>query len=196
MRPGRGGQWASRVILAVALAVTTAGAAAVATADPGPGPALPDVPAQVPVADPVDVVANYSDVDELVLPEGVPAPADVVRETGSWFSHGRTLVLRPDGSGTFESWIGAFDGDRISLRLIPAPGEATVAEIVAIEPFGEGALAPEARPGVGGLVTVTFGTGIRTAHLEWTSGADRHSVDLCPAEGLDAAAMEALRCGA
>src|SRR5699024_8105625 len=46
MRPGRGGQWASRVILAVALAVTTAGAAAVATADPGPGPALPDVPAQ------------------------------------------------------------------------------------------------------------------------------------------------------
>ena len=177
MRPGRGGQWASRAILAVALVVTTAGASAVATADPGSGPALPGIPAQVPVA-------GRSGVDELVVPEGVPTPSDVVRETGSWFSHGRTLVLRSDGSGTFETWIGAFDGDR------------TVAEIVAVETIGEGALASEARPGVGGLVTVTFGTGIRTAHLEWTAGPDRHPVDLCPAEGLDASAMEALGCGA
>ena len=189
MRPGRGGQWVSRAILAVALVVTTAGASAVATADPGSGPAVPGIPAQVPVA-------GRSGVDELVVPEGVPTPSDVVRETGSWFSHGRTLVLRSDGSGTFESWIGAFDGDLISLRLIPAPGDATVAEIVAVETIGEGALASEARPGVGGLVTVTFGTGIRTAHLEWTAGPDRHPVDLCPAEGLDASAMEALGCGA
>lgn len=189
MRPDRGGHRASRAILAAALAVTTVGAAAVATADPVSDSALPVVPAP-------GLVAGLSGVSGPAVPEGVPSPADVVRETGSWFSHGRTLDLRSDGSGTFESWVGAFDGDRISLSLVPAPGEATVAEVVATESFGEGALPAGTRPGVGGLVTVTFGTGIRTAHLEWTSGPDRHAVDLCPAEGLDAAAMEALHCGA
>lgn len=184
MRPSHGGQMARRAILAAALVVTTAGAAAVATADSGTASVLPGAP------------AGDSDVGALVVPEGVPAPADVVRETGSWFSHGWTLDLRPDGTGTFATWVGAFDGDRVSLRLIPAPGEATVAEIVAIETVGQGALAPGARPGIGGLVTVSFGAEVRTAHVEWTSGADRHSVDLCPVEGLDAAAMEALRCGA
>ena len=198
---------ARRAILAAALVVITAGAAAVATADSGSDPRLPGTPAEVsqavhvepalPVVRGADVTAvGYGDVGELVVPEGVPAPADVVRETGSWFTHGTTLDLLADGTGTLASWVGAFDGDRISLRLIPAPGEATVAEIVGIETIGQGALGPEARPGVGGLVTVAFGAQARTAHVEWTSGAQRHAVDLCPAEGLDVAAMEALSCGA
>lgn len=126
----------------------------------------------------------------------VPAPSDVVREVGSWFAHGTTLELLPDGNGTFATWVGAFDGNRISLRLIPAPGEATVAEVVAVETVGQGALAPEALPGMGGLFTIAFGIDVRTAHVEWTAGPDRHAVDLCPAQGLDAAMMEALSCGA
>lgn len=199
MRPVHGGEMARRAILAAALVVTTAGAAAVATADSGSDPRRPGAPAeaslqvaQVPSPD----AAGYGDAAELMVPEGVPAPADVVRETGSWFRHGTTLDLRSDGTGTLATWVGAVDGDRISLRLIPAPGAATVAEIVAIDTVGQGALAEEARPGIGGLVTVSFGAPVRTAHVEWTSGAQRHAVDLCPAEGLDAAAMEALRCGA
>ena len=181
MRTVHGGEMARRALLAAALVVTTAGAAAVATADSGPGSRLPAAPGEV---------------TQLVVPEGVPAPADVVRETGSWFTHGTTLDLLADGTGTLATWVGAFDGDRIALRLIPAPGEATVAEVVAIETVGRGALGPQARPGIGGLVTIEFGTQVRSAHVEWASGAERHAVDLCPAEGLDAAAMEALRCGA
>lgn len=181
MRPTRGGQTAIRAILAAALVATTAGAATVAAAEGVTVPPLPGAPVDVPA---------------LVVPEGVQAPADVVRETGAWFSHGWTLDLRPDGTGTFASWVGAFDGNRISLRLIPAPGEATVAEVVAVETVGQGALAPGALPGRGGLVTVSFGAEVRTAHVEWSSGVERHAVDLCPAQGLDAAAMEALRCGA
>lgn len=199
MRPVHGGEMARRAILAAALVVTTAGAAAVATADSGSDSRPPGNPAEVslPVQhEPAANAAVYGDAAELRVPEGVPAPADVVRETGSWFAHGTTLDLRPDGTGTLATWVGAFDGDRISLRLIPAPGAATVAEIVAIETVGQGALAPEVRPGIGGLVTVSFGERVRTAHVEWTCGAQRHAVDLCPAEGLDAAAMEALRCGA
>lgn len=119
-----------------------------------------------------------------------------MRETGSWFAHGYTLDLREDGSGEFAVWIGAFDGTRIELRLIPAPGPATVAEITAIEQVGEGALAPHELPGVGGLVTATFGEPIRTAHVEWTSGANRLTADLCPTEGLNAQQMAALSCGA
>ncbi|WP_295653086.1 hypothetical protein [uncultured Dietzia sp.] len=177
MRPPRGGQTARRAVLTAALVVTTAGAAAVAA----PGPALPGVPIEVSAQSGIDIV---------------PPPAEAVRETGSWFAHGTTLELLPDGSGTFARWVGAFDGDRIALRLIPAPGEATVAEIIGIETVGEGALAPGARPGIGGLVTISIGEGVRTAHVEWTSGPERLSVDLCPAEGLDAATMETLRCGA
>lgn len=127
---------------------------------------------------------------------GVLAPADVVRETGSWFAHGRTLDLRDDGTGTFASWIGAFDGTLLQLRLIPAPGEATVAEVTGIETVGAGALAPDETPGLGGLVTVTFGDPVRTTHVEWTSGPRRLSADLCPVEGLDAEQMNVLRCGA
>lgn len=125
-----------------------------------------------------------------------PAPADLVRETGSWFAHGYTLDLRPDGTGTVAVWIGATDGHRLQLRLIPAPGEATVAEVVAVETVGGGALGPDELPGMGGLVTIAVGRQVRTAHVEWSSGPRRLSVDLCPAEGLDTRAMEALRCGA
>lgn len=126
----------------------------------------------------------------------VPSPADVVRETGSWLSHGRTLELRADGSGTFATWLGAFDGTRLQLRLIPAPGAATVAEVTAVETVGAGALAPDETPGLGGLVTVAVGEPIRTAHVEWTSGPRRMTADLCPAEGLTAEQMNVLRCGA
>ena len=122
--------------------------------------------------------------------------SDVVREVGSWFAHGYTLDLRRDGTGTFSVWLGAFDGDRVQLRLIPAPGPATVAEVIAVETVGDGALGPDARPGIGGLVTILFGEEITTAHVEWTSGPDRHAVDLCPAVGLDVASMNALHCGA
>ena len=207
MRPVHGGQMARRAVLAAALVVITGGAVAVAAADSGSDSRRPGIPVEMPrqvlveSASPSVWVANvsavgYADVAELVVPEGVPAPADVVRETGSWFAHGTTLDLLADGTGTLATWVGAVNGDRISLRLIPAPGAATVAEIVAIDTVGQGALAEEARPGIGGLVTVSFGAPVRTAHVEWTSGAQRHAVDLCPAEGLDAAAMEALRCGA
>lgn len=206
MRPVHGGQMARRAVLAAALVVITGGAVAVAAADSGSDSRRPGIPVEMPrqvlveSASPSVWVANvsavgYADVAELVVPEGVPAPADVVRETGSWFAHGTTLDLLADGTGTLATWVGAVNGDRISLRLIPAPGEATVAEIVGIETIGQGALG-EARPGVGGLVTVAFGAQMRTAHVEWTSGAQRHAVDLCPVDGLDAAAMEALSCGA
>ncbi|MBB1025609.1 hypothetical protein G6019_14480, partial [Dietzia sp. DQ12-76] len=70
----------------------------------------------------------------------VPSPAEVVRETGSWFSHGYTLDLRADGTGMFAAWMGAFDGTRVQLRLIPAPGPATVAEVTAVETVGRGGL--------------------------------------------------------
>jgi len=120
----------------------------------------------------------------------------VVRETGSWFAHGYTLDLRDDGTGDFAVWMGAFDGTRIALRLIPAPGPATVAEVQSVETIGQGALSPDTVPGVGGLVTISFGDPVRTAHVEWTAGADRLQADLCPSVGLDAAAMEILRCGA
>lgn len=131
----------------------------------------------------------------------------MIRETGSWFSHGYTLELRDDGTGTFAIWHGAFDGTTIDIRLIPAPGSATVAEVLSVGQIGAGALAPDEQPGVGGLVTIAFGDvpvtessptpeGVRTAHVEWTSGANRQAVDLCPSEGIDAEQMTMLRCGA
>lgn len=126
----------------------------------------------------------------------VPGPADLVGETGSWFAHGYTLDLRADGTGTFAVWVGAFDGTRIDVSLIPAPGPATVAEVVGVETVGAGALGPDGTPGIGGLVTIAFGAPVRTAHVEWTSGPRRLSADLCPTEGLDAVAMAILRCGA
>lgn len=193
----RGGKSTSRVILAAALAILTVGATAMAVAEPAgsqaiPGPAImavaevspaPDGPARMGLQPPAVV-------------EQVPAPADVVQQTGSWFAHGYTLDLRDDGTGTFAVWLGAFNGNRMQLRLIPAPGAATVAEILAVDTIGQGALAPDALPGVGGLVTISFGDAVRTAHVEWTSGAERQAADLCPAAGLDAAALEALHCGA
>lgn len=126
----------------------------------------------------------------------VPVPADLVEETGSWFAHGYTLDLRADGTGTFAVWVGAFDGTRIDVSLIPAPGPATVAEVVGVETVGDGALGPDGTPGIGGLVTIAFGAPVRTAHVEWTSGPRRLTADLCPTEGLDAVAMAILRCGA
>ena len=93
-------------------------------------------------------------------------------------------------------WVGAFDGTRIDVSLIPAPGPATVAEVVGVETVGAGALGPDGTPGIGGLVTIAFGAPVRTAHVEWTSGPRRLSADLCPTEGLDAVAMAILRCGA
>lgn len=140
-------------------------------------------------------------------PAPVPSPAQMVTETGSWFAHGQTLELRDDGSGEFAVWLGAFDGTRIGLRLIPAPGEATVAEVTSVEQVGAGALAPHEQPGVGGLVTIAFGDvptvgdgggvdGLRTAHVEWTSGPERMTADLCPDAGLNAEQMNLLRCGA
>lgn len=174
------------------LAASTVAAAAVIVAHHEPPPPRPGGESAAPAL----VVAGAVPAPELVVPDEVPAPSEVVRETGAWFAHGTTLDLRPDGTGTLAHWVGAFDGDRIALRLIPAPGEAAVAEITAIETVGRGALDAAARPGIGGLVPVSFGARDRTAHVEWTSGGDRYAVDLCPAEGLDAAAMEALRCGA
>lgn len=190
MRLQVGGKSLGRALLAAALALTTTGAVVLVSAPTSalPAAAQPSVmhaagqPAAMPAADPAAPV--------------FPAPADVVRETGSWYSHGYTLDLRPDGTGTFAVWMGAFDGDRLQLRLIPAPGDATVAEVVAVETVGGGALGRDARPGIGGLVTILFGEGVRTAHVEWTSGPHRHLADLCPAAGLDAAEMELLRCGA
>ncbi|MFN3601828.1 MAG: hypothetical protein ACK4UY_10625 [Dietzia sp.] len=159
---------AGRVLVAASLVMSMAGASTLAAA--------PTV--AVPVASPV------------------PSPAEVVRETGSWFSHGYTLDLRADGTGMFAAWVGAFDGTRVQLSLIPAPGSATVAEVTAVETVGLGGLAPDERPGVGGLVTIAFGDAVRTAHVEWSSGPHRLSADLCPTEGLDAAQMAVLRCGA
>lgn len=160
-------------VVAVAMGATTAVVAA-------PTSAAPTVPARA--------------VDAPGYP--VPTPSDVVRETGSWFAHGYTLDLRADGTGVFAAWVGAYDGTRVQLRLIPAPGEATVAEVTAVETVGAGGLAPDAQPGVGGLVTVAVGEAVRTAHVEWSSGPRRLAVDLCPTQGLDAAQMAALRCGA
>lgn len=199
MRPRNVGQMARRAIVVASVVMASAGAAAVAATESGPTPTLPVVPA---------VVAQPSELEVFPAPgpAAAPVPADVVTQTGSWFAHGTTLDLWSDGTGLLATWVGAFDGDRLSLRLIPAPGPATVAEIVAIETVGQGALAPDERPGLGGLVTVIFdavphadaagGEGLRTAHVEWTSGPHRHAVDLCPAHGLDAAAMETLGCGA
>ena len=193
MRHQLGGRTANRLLVAAALVTLTVGAGSVAasprTLAPG-GPAVPTVVA------PVAPVAASGSAPAVLAPPAVPSPADVVRETGRWFSHGRTLELRPDGSGTFAVWMGAFDGHLVQLRLIPAPGEATVAEVVAVDRVGEGALAHDEVPGIGGLVTVTFGPAARTAHVEWSSGPRRLAADLCATEGLDARAMEELRCGA
>jgi hypothetical protein len=174
---------------AVACAVTaTAVAAGAATASSGPER----------VPGPVVMVAAPAAVTVPAVPPvpAVPSPAESVRETGTWFAHGYTLELLPDGTGTFAVWMGAFDGTVIRLRLIPAPGEATVAEVVGVETVGGGALAPGATPGIGGLVTIDVGPDIRVAHVEWSSGPDRLSADLCPTEGLDAATMAMLHCGA
>ena len=194
MRLQFGGTAVGRALLAASLAVMTAGAVTLVAA---PGSAQPAVmqPSGPTVIEPAgSAEAQYAVIVPAV--ELPPAPADVVREVGSWFAHGYTLDLRPDGTGTFAVWLGALAGDRIQLRLIPAPGAATVAEVTAIETIGRGALGQDARPGTGGLVTISFGDAVRTAHVEWTAGPDRHSADLCPTEGLDSGAMEALRCGA
>lgn len=188
------GKAASRAFLAASLAVMTTAAVTLVAAPTSAQPVggQPSVPSVVQPAEP----AVLHPAGPAVTAPAVPVPSEVVREVGSWFAHGYTLDLRPDGTGTFSVWLGALDGDRVQLRLIPAPGAATVAEVTAIETVGDGALGPDARPGVGGLVTILFGEDLRTAHLEWTSGPDRHAVDLCPAAGLDVATMETLRCGA
>lgn len=178
------------MILAAALVVITGGAMSVVVAPTGAAPDGRAVPA------PVAHIAPAALQSGPAMAPAILAPADVVRETGSWFAHGYTLDLRQDGTGTFAAWVGALDGHRIRLRLIPAPGEATVAEVVAVETVGGGALAPDELPGIGGLVTVGVGQEVRTAHVEWSSGPRRFSVDLCPTEGLDAGAMVRLRCGA
>lgn len=172
MRIDGAGRAVTHGFVAAALAVMMAGAATIVAAPLGAAPAGPG---------PVPVV---------------PAPSEVVRETGSWISHGYTLDLRSDGTGVFSVWRGAFDGTRIRLRLIPAPGAATVAEVTAVEVVGAGALGADEEPGVGGLVTIMIGGGVRTAHVEWSAGPRRLAADLCPAEGLDAAQMATLRCGA
>lgn len=134
--------------------------------------------------------------------DAVPARADQVRETGSWASHGYTLDLHADGTGSFAVWHGAFDGTRVQLALIPAPGPASVAEVTSVEQIGAGALGPDYQPGVGGLVTLTFEpAGIddpeaRTTRVEWTSGPHRHAADLCPVAGLGVREMAELGCGA
>ena len=178
MRHQVGSKTIGQSLLAASLAVITAGAVTL-------------------VAEPTNARAvSGQPSGPAIAAASVPAPSDVVREVGSWFAHGYTLDLRRDGTGTFSVWLGAFDGDRVQLRLIPAPGPATVAEVIAVETVGDGALGPDARPGIGGLVTILFGEQETTAHVEWTSGPDRHAVDLCPTAGLDADAMNALRCGA
>lgn len=187
MRHELGGRIANRLLVAAALVTLTAGAASVAASPRTLAPVGPAVPS---------AVAHVEPMGASVPAPAILSPADVVRETGRWFSHGRTLELRPDGTGTFAVWMGAFDGHLVQLRLIPAPGEATVAEVVAVDRVGAGALAPDEVPGIGGLVTVTFGQAARTAHVEWSSGPRRLAADLCPTEGLDARAMEELRCGA
>ncbi|MBB1042371.1 hypothetical protein G6018_09465 [Dietzia sp. DQ11-44] len=146
------------------------------------------------------LVASMAGVSTLVATPTsaapVPSPAEVVRETGSWFAHGYTLDLRADGTGMLAAWVGAFDGTRVQVRLIPAPGPATVAEVTAVETVGRGGLAPDEQPGIGGLVTIAVGDEVRTAHVEWSSGPRRLAVDLCPTDGLDAEMMAVLRCGA
>ena len=203
MRYVCGRKAASRVALAASLAVLTAGAATVATVRPAdsqvfPGPAIVAAAETSPVSAPEPILpsALVSPPAPAPAQASAPTPADVVRETGTWFAHGYTLDLRDDGTGDFAVWMGAFDGTRIALRLIPAPGPATVAEVLSVKTIGQGALSPDAVPGVGGLVTISFGDPVRTAHVEWTAGADRLQADLCPSVGLDAAAMEILRCGA
>lgn len=174
MRRLNGRYAAGRSLIAVTLALAMSGSAAVAAAPTGPHPAAhPAAPGPA-----------------------APAPSEVVRETGSWFAHGYTLDLRSDGTGMLAAWVGAYDGSRIQLRLIPAPGAATVAEVTGVETVGAGGLAAEDQPGVGGLVTVLVGDPVRTAHVEWSSGPRRLTLDLCPTVGLDATAMTALRCGA
>lgn len=160
---------AGRTLAATLLAVALSGTAGAVAAAPTPGPAG--------------------------VGDSVPARADQVRETGSWASHGYTLDLLSDGTGGFAVWHGAFDGTRVQFALIPAPGPATVAEVTAVEQVGAGALGPDERPGVGGLVTIAFGP-TRTAHVEWTSGPRRLAAELCPVVGLDAREMAELGCGA
>ena len=128
--------------------------------------------------------------------QGEAPPAALVARTGGWFSHGRTLELRDDGTGTLAAWIGAFDGTRIELRLVPLDGVGEVAEVTGIEQIGRGALAPSETPGPGGLVTVEFGDPVPTAHVQWSAGARRMQADLCPVSGLTRSDMERLHCGA
>ncbi|KAA0917109.1 hypothetical protein [Dietzia sp. ANT_WB102] len=190
MRRSIGVTSASRLILAAALVTVTVGAASVAAAPTVPSPGGGAAPSAVARIAPAALDSGPS------MAPAILSPADVVRETGSWFAHGYTLDLRQNGTGTFAVWFGANDGNRVQLRLIPAPGEATVAEVVAIETVGGGAMSPDEVPGIGGLVTVAIGQQIRTAHVEWSSGPRRLSVDLCPTEGLNAQDMATLRCGA
>lgn len=173
--------------MAAALAVMVAGAATIVAAPTGAAP-----------ADSGPAIANPTLTGPAVAVVLHPAPSEVVRETGSWISHGYALDLRPDGTGAFSVWRGAFDGTRVRLRLIPAPapGAAAVAEVTSVEVVGTGALGADEEPGVGGLVTILFGDEVRTAHVEWSSGPRRLAADLCPAVGLDAAQMATLRCGA
>lgn len=194
MRRQVGSKTIGRSLLAASLAVITAGAVTL-VAEPTSARAVGGQPSGPAIAAPAETAAGHHAGPAMAAPS-VPAPSDVVREVGSWFAHGYTLDLRRDGTGTFSVWLGAFDGHRVQLRLIPAPGPATVAEVIAVETVGDGALGPDARPGIGGLVTILFGEKITTAHVEWSSGPDRHAVDLCPAVGLDEDTMNALRCGA
>ena len=161
-----------RVRRCVAVAVALAVSAGVATAVPA-------------TADPSSPAGN-----------GVPSPTQLVERTGQWFSHGRTLELRDDGTGTFTAWIGAFDGTRIRLRLVPVDGVGEVAEVTAVEQIGLGALSPSETPGVGDLVTIGFGEPVPTAHVQWSAGPRRKRAGLCPVAGLNRHDMEALGCGA
>ncbi|MDV8000795.1 hypothetical protein [Rhodococcus sp. IEGM 1408] len=173
----------TRGFAAAALAVMVTGATTIVAAPIGAAP-----------ADSGPSIAGPANSGVVVVSD--PTPSEVVRDTGSWISHGYTLDLWSDGTGAFSVWRGAFDGTRVRLRLIPAPGAATVAEVTSVEVVGAGALGADEEPGVGGLVTIMFGDEVRNAHVEWSSGPRRLAADLCPATGLDAARMATLRCGA
>lgn len=181
-----------RGLAAILLAVTLSGSAVSVAA----------APTQAPTRAHAQVPAQTAAPGQTAAGDAVPTRAEQVRETGSWAAHGHTLDLHADGTGVFAVWHGAFDGTRVQVALIPAPGPATVAEVTAVEQIGAGALGPDDQPGVGGLVTLAFapaGTGApeaRTAHVEWTAGPHRHTADLCPVAGLDAREMAELGCGA
>lgn len=183
-----GGGEVRRGFAAVIVAVAVGATATVVAAPTSAAPTIPAAPrAAAPTALAVTAPATSAPA---------PAPREIVRQTGSWFAHGYTLDLHADGTGVFAAWVGAFDGTRVQLRLIPAPGPAVVAEVTGVETVGAGALGEAAQPGTGGLVTIGFGDAVRTAHVEWSAGPRRLTADLCPVEGLDAAQMAALQCGA